>query len=250
MGKCPNCQKKKILLKSITCHVCGKIGCEDCFDFLFHIIDKNVSLKDTWYTCSQNCFEKIAGQIESQINPKEIIANENMPPIQFFVERVILKMYASQKSSNIIGQIKDRFQAKEYHVYFQKLAPFDKPESVLWKRLVRYTRLIQAEHFETLREFENAAKIYKSLGMYEEAGKVRAKRDELSVKRTDVTLNLNALLKQIKDGGIVAVYRCPHCGGKLKIGNNTTLKSLRTCDHCGLEIEALDLADFLKTVLS
>ena len=207
-------------------------------------------VKDTWYTCSQNCFEKITEQIENKIDPKEIIADDRLPPINFFVEREILKYYTPQKSSNIIGKIKNKLQTKEYHVYFRKLDKANQPESALWKRLARYTRLIQAKHFETLREFENAAKIYKSLGMYEEAGKVRAKRDELTVKRTDVSLNLNALLKQIKDGGIVAIYRCPHCGGKLKVGNKTTLKSLRTCEHCGSEIEAMDLADFLKTALS
>ncbi|TFH21648.1 hypothetical protein E4G67_05425 [Candidatus Bathyarchaeota archaeon] len=74
-----------------------------------------------------------------------------------------------------------------------------------------------------MRKFENAAKIYKDLGIYEKAGAVRAKRDELSVKKTDVTLNLNALLKQVSDGGIVAVYRCPNCCGKLKIESKTTL---------------------------
>jgi uncharacterized protein (DUF983 family) len=250
MGRCPNCQKRKLFLKTINCKVCGKEGCEDCFDFLFHVLDESNVVKDTWYTCSQNCFEKIAEQIEKKIDPKEIIADDRLPPIHFFVGREILKHYAPQKSSNIIGQIKNRLQKKEYHVYFRKLTKADQPESALWKRLVRYTRLIQAKHFETLREFENAAKIYKRLGMYEEAGKVRAKRDELTVKRTDVSLNLNALLKQVKDGGIVAIYRCPHCGGKLKVGSKTTLKSLRTCEHCGSEIEAVDLADFLKTALS
>jgi uncharacterized protein (DUF983 family) len=251
MGRCPNCQKWKLVLKTVNCKACGKEGCENCFDFLFHVIEGVSLVKDSWYTCSQNCFEKIAEQIETQIEPKEIVADERLPPIHFFVGRAVLNRYIPQKSSTLIGQIKNRLQKTEYHVDFRKNIQLDNnPVSILWNRLVIYTRLIQAKHFETLREFENAAKIYKSLGMYEEAGKVRAKRDELTVKRTDVSLNLNALLKQIKDGGIVAIYRCPHCGGKLKVGSKTTLKSLRTCEHCGSEIEAVDLADFLKTALS
>ena len=86
--------------------------------------------------------------------------------------------------------------------------------------------------------------------MYEEAGKARDKRDEIRVKRTEISVNLSSLLEQVKNGGIVAVYRCPHCGGKLKIGKDTKIDYLRTCEHCGTEIEIMDLTDFLRTALS
>ena len=126
----------------------------------------------------------------------------------------------------------------------------ENPDNALWNSIGVHCKLIQAKHFEKMREFENAAKIYKSLGMYEEAGNVRARSNELTIKKTDISLDLNTLLRQIKDGGIVAIYRCPNCGGKLKVGSTTTSNSLKTCEHCGSEIESLDLADFLKTVLS
>lgn len=59
--------------------------------------------------------------------------------------------------------------------------------------------------------------------------------------------DLNALLKQIRDGGIVVVYRCPHCQAPLKIGKDTKTESLRACEHCGSGIETVELADFLRT---
>jgi transcription initiation factor IIE alpha subunit len=86
--------------------------------------------------------------------------------------------------------------------------------------------------------------------MYDKSRELREKDRQIFVKKTDVSINLNALLQQVKDGGVVAVFRCPHCGGKLKINDKTTMNSLRTCEHCGSEIEAVDLADFFKTVLS
>jgi hypothetical protein len=43
---------------------------------------------------------------------------------------------------------------------------------------------------------------------------------------------------------------CPSCGGKLKINKNTTVDSLKICEHCNSEIESMDLAGFLKTVLT
>jgi hypothetical protein len=207
-------------------------------------------MEDT-YVCSERCFESFAKQIEDQIEPKEITVENVLPPLPFFVGRFVFNSSNLRKlNPNVqshIGKkkrVRIQFSLEDYPLVdtFQ--------ENPLWQRLWKHTQLIKANHFETLREFENAAKIYKSLGMYEEAGRIRAKRDELTVKKTDISLNLNALLQQIKDGGIVAIYRCPHCNGKLKIGDKSTLKSIRTCEHCGSEIEAMDLADFLKTALS
>jgi len=97
----------------------------------------------------------------------------------------------------------------------------------------------------------DAAEIYeKHLKMYDKARQLREKDKQVTVKRTEVSINLNELLKQIRDGGIVAIYRCPHCNGTLKVNDKTSLKSLKTCEHCGSEIETVDLADFLKTAIS
>jgi len=86
--------------------------------------------------------------------------------------------------------------------------------------------------------------------MYDKARELRERDQHIFVKKTDVSINLNSLLQQVKEGGIVAIFRCPHCGGKLKISDKTTLSSLKKCEHCSSEIESMDLADFFKTVLS
>jgi hypothetical protein len=251
MGICPNCGRKKVFLQKAKCRICGKLGCEECFNFLFRVIDRNSAFDDPWYSCSETCFEKISSQIENHISPNEIIAEPKMPPVRFFVEREILGQYTPKGSSSFMGQIMNRIDNKELYIAFNRYPNSAPPhDNVLWNRLAKCVQLVQASHFETLREFENAAEIYKSLGMYEKAGKTRAKRDEVTVKKTDISFNLNALLQQVKDGGIVAIYRCPHCNGKLKVGGKTALNSLRTCEHCGSEIEAVDLVDFLKTALS
>ena len=251
MGNCPNCGKKKLFLVKTTCSICGKNGCSECFKFLFRVLEGDGGMEELYYACSEKCLDKVAGEIESQIDPKEIVPTNEIPPVRFFVERVVLQQYASKVSSSLMGQLKNRLQKKVYRVSFAKdFADGSPPTGDLWERLVKHTRLIQASHFETLREFENAAKIYKSLGMYEKAGETRAKRDELTIKNTNISVNLNALLQQIKDGGIVAVFRCPNCGGKLKISDKTTLNSLKECEYCRSEITSMDLADFLKTVLS
>ena len=96
----------------------------------------------------------------------------------------------------------------------------------------------------------DAATIYEEkLKIYDKARLLRQNEKQSIVKHTDVSVNLNELLKQVKDGGVVAIYRCPHCNGTLKVNNKTSLKSLKICEHCGSEIETVDLADFLKTAL-
>jgi len=114
----------------------------------------------------------------------------------------------------------------------------------------RYCDLKQAENLERAGRRQEAARIYERFGMYDEARKLRDREREVIVRKTDISVNLNALLQQVKDGGIVVVYRCPNCGGKLKVSKGTSVESLKVCEHCGSEIEALDLADFLKTALS
>ena len=70
------------------------------------------------------------------------------------------------------------------------------------------------------------------------------------VRKMDISLDLNRLISQVKDGGIVVIYSCPNCGGKLKIGKDTSAESLNVCEYCGTKIEAMELADFLRTALS
>ena len=104
----------------------------------------------------------------------------------------------------------------------------------------------RAQKAELAGNHEAAAMIYEKMDMYEEAGIARAKSKEALVKIID----LNKLLQQAKDGGIVVAYRCPHCGGNLRIGKDTSSESLKICEHCGSEIKTIDLLDFLRTALS
>jgi len=114
----------------------------------------------------------------------------------------------------------------------------------------RYCDLKQAENLEKAGRRKEAAKIYDQYGMYDKARRLRDTEKQVIVRKTNISVDLNALLQQAKDGGIVVVYRCPNCGGKLKVGKDASVESLKVCEHCGSDIEAIELADFLKTALS
>jgi len=111
-------------------------------------------------------------------------------------------------------------------------------------------KLALAQNLERCGRITDSAKVYEELRFYDKARELREKDRHIVIKKTDVSVNINALLQQVKDSGLVAVYRCPNCGGTLKIDKGTRLESLRKCSHCGSEIETMELTDFLRTILS
>ena len=120
---------------------------------------------------------------------------------------------------------------------------------LLQEKLQKHISLVKAQNLKVVRRFEDAAKIYEKLGLYSEAGKTRAKGEEVKVKKIEVSVDLNSLLEQVKDGGIAVVYRCPHCNGKLKVGKSSNIESLKSCGYCGSEIQTIEIADLLRTAL-
>lgn len=99
-------------------------------------------------------------------------------------------------------------------------------------------------------ECQEIAQLYEGQGLYDKAREMRDRARQLMGKGPQVILDLNKLIAQVRDGGIVAVYRCPHCGGNLKVDKGTNVEHLKVCEHCGSVIDAMDLADFIRTALS
>ena len=51
-------------------------------------------------------------------------------------------------------------------------------------------------------------------------------------------------------GGLVVVYRCPHCNANIKISKETNESAVKTCQYCGATLKTLDLIEYLKSALS
>lgn len=141
-------------------------------------------------------------------------------------------------------------RGKPFHVDLSWAGdPSAKLGGYFWEGLARAVRLMVVQHPITAGRFEDAAKLYEELGMCKEAGNVRARSNEIRIKKTEVSVDLNSLLAQLKEGGIVVVYSCPHCGGKLRVSKDTNIESLKHCEHCDADIETIDLIDFLRTTI-
>lgn len=218
---------------------------------MFKLWNPNRIIIDRWFVCSRECLENFAHQVEVKAANVDLDAlNDLSTSIPLLVTQTIVSPQYQKLLSNEVRYLRGQFE-----VMFAPLEETDRNPrgNLLWQRLQKIRDYVNFAHIPNLikaRRYEEAARYYEKQGMYEEAGKLREKDREVIIKKTEVTVDLNSLLKQIADGGIVAVYRCPHCGGKLKIGKETNAASLRVCEHCNSEIATMDIADFLKTALS
>lgn len=105
--------------------------------------------------------------------------------------------------------------------------------------LERAQKMLQAE------DFEGAAHEYEALGMWDKAAEAR-RRDHTV---TEVQVNLNQLVEQLKASGVSTNYTCPTCGSRIPISGDTNLAALATCSYCGSVIRVTDLVDFLSKVV-
>ncbi len=109
---------------------------------------------------------------------------------------------------------------------------------------------LQLQHARNLLEaerFEDAAKIYDGLGMWKEAGDARrhGKRNVV----TQVQIDVNSLIDQVRKGGLTTTYACPACHSPIQISGQTDVRSLRHCQYCGSVIQSTDLVEFLARVV-
>ena len=107
--------------------------------------------------------------------------------------------------------------------------------------------LEQARHLIEAEDHEAAAGIYQTLGMWKEAGEIRRNGRRQIV--TQVHVNVNDLVDQVRKAGIITDYMCPACRGHIRITGETTLATLRNCQYCGSAVQTTDLVDFLTKVV-
>lgn len=261
MGKCPNCGASSIFgIRTDRCVWCGKTVCDRCMPS-HGTLDIKISVESarapvarygTAGFCSDNCFQQFWQKVLE--HPAEYligtdIGNFDKNWVKYW-NNSILNVLSANADSELAEKAK-----KAVQTHTEKFVAFpwwDSSNTPLWmsQESSRNARLAMAHNLEKCGRITDAAKVFEELRLYDKARELREKDRHIIIKKTDVSVNINALLQQVKDNGLVAVYRCPHCGGKLKIDKNASMDKLRVCEHCGSEIETMDLADFLKTILS
>ena len=95
--------------------------------------------------------------------------------------------------------------------------------------------------------YEDAARSYEKLTMYEEAGRIR--KMALSERNTsrNVSVNMNQLIDQERQGGLALAYKCPNCGGSINI-NKDFDPGMRVCAYCGTPLDTTVIATMIKNI--
>ena|SRR5437867_7374621 len=107
--------------------------------------------------------------------------------------------------------------------------------------------LLQARHYETAERLEDAARTYELIGMAAEAGELRRRARSATI--TQVQVDVNSLIEQIRKGGLSTTYTCPACRSPIEISPSTPPDALRSCGYCGSTIQTTDLVRFLSRIV-
>ena len=105
----------------------------------------------------------------------------------------------------------------------------------------------QAKNFESARRYEDAAKCYEGLDLWNEAGQARDKKSSRTVKH--VTVNLNDLIEKVRDGGLTIPYKCHSCGATITIDSHSDPNGLKFCSYCGSAVDPDSMLDIIKNAL-
>jgi hypothetical protein len=193
------------------CVSCAKRGCEKCFHAFGKAQPSPAADMIPQWACSRACFELWIGRAISH----------GFSPIpwgnSWAIEGTVLESaYAPQ-----VNHLAEQHRVK--------------------LRLQHALNLLKAERFE------DAAKVYESLSMWKEAGEARRNGKRNVV--TQVQVDVNNLIDQVKKGGLTTSYACPACQSPIRIDSSADVGTLRHCQYCGTAIQSTDLVDFLSRVV-
>lgn len=106
---------------------------------------------------------------------------------------------------------------------------------------------IQAQNYILAERHEDAARLYEGVGMWKEAGDTRRLKARQVV--TQLHVNVNDLVGQLRSLGLTATYTCPACHSPIAITPDTKADSLSKCRYCGAVIRPTDLVEAIGKVV-
>jgi DNA-directed RNA polymerase subunit RPC12/RpoP len=125
-------------------------------------------------------------------------------------------------------------------------------DSMLTEEEKKKARYEGAKTLERVGKYEWAADAYESLArdfgdekLLDKAGELRDRARGLQINVNSI--NVNELIRQLKESGLAVAYHCPNCSAPLNIDGEIKPESITKCNYCGSKIDSLP--DVLKAIL-
>jgi hypothetical protein len=94
---------------------------------------------------------------------------------------------------------------------------------------------------------EDAANAFEKLTLFEEAGRVRKMALQEHNTSRNVSVNMNQLIDQVRAGGLALAYKCPSCGGSIRIDKDYN-PGMKMCGYSGTPLDMTVMASLLKNL--
>jgi hypothetical protein len=94
---------------------------------------------------------------------------------------------------------------------------------------------------------EDAARALEELTLFEEAGQVRKRALHEQNTSRNVSVNMNQLVDQVRQGGLALAYKCPSCGGSIKIDKDYN-PGMKVCGYCGTPLDTTVIASLINNM--
>lgn len=211
MAVCPSCGFSKFRLLEAQCLNCRKPGCERCLQGFGRRQMAPGQEAVTQWVCSRACFEQWTTRMIGQ----------GFSPVLWGASWAMAGTILAPAYAALANQMAERHRAN--------------------------LRLQHAQNLLTGERFEDAAKVYEGLGMWREAGEARRRGNRKTV--TQVQVDVNSLIEQVRKGGLTTTYSCPACRSPIRIDSTADAGLLQHCQYCGTAIQSTDLVDFLSRVV-
>ena len=153
----------------------------------------------------------------------------------------------------------DTKKTTQYYSNWEQTLEINYVSTVTWDNLASQMKacfdrvLSRAETYCTAEiairsgRYEDAAKAFEQLTLFEEAGRVRKMALQERNTSRNVSVNMNQLLDQVRNGGLALAYKCPSCGGSIKIDKDFD-PGMRVCGYCGTPLDTTVIATMLKNI--
>jgi len=234
MGKCSICGKKGLLLGTNKCFSCGKEVCGKCSGTPFFGIevssDPNFSIhayltsEVHFYSCSEACknsfknfimsrdFRKIAGTTLDDRGVRRCF-------------NTLCDAFISEKQPGLREEIRESSSFPSIYRIYLRVGKGSPAFDSIYASFEREWHSGLAGNLEQSGRYLDAANVFENkLEDCDSARKMREKDKRGEIRQPDVSVDLDVLSSQSQNGEKITIYRCPHCGGKLKISKDTMAK--------------------------